>query len=67
MGVGLHLTSREFELEIKIELAGTHHGGAPGATTTGACGARRRALPLSTAHEIGYARVFELALWQLLL
>ena len=41
--------------------------GAPGATTTGACWERRWALPLLVAHEIGYARVLELGLWQLLL
>ena len=40
--------------------------GAPGATATGALAACW-ALPLLVAHEIGYTRVFELGLWQLLL
>ena len=65
-GVGLDVTSWGFELEIKIkrrrplrtiERGSRRHG------DRGSCWA----LPLLVAHEIGYARVFELGLWQLLL
>ena len=65
-GVGLDITSWGFELEIKIKRRRslrTIEGGSRRHGDRGSCWA----LPLLVAHEIGYARVFELGLWQLLL
>ena len=65
-GVGLDVTSWGFEPELKIKRRwplSTIEGGSRRHGDRGSCWA----LPLLVAHEIGYARVFELGLWQLLL
>ena len=67
--LGLTLPVGVSSSRLKLSAGGRYAPlrGAPGATTTGACWERRWALPLLVAHEIGYARVFELGLWQSLL
>ena len=64
--LGLTLPVGGFKLEIKIKRRRplrTIEGGSRRHGDRGSCWA----LPLLVAHEIGYARVFELGLWQSLL